>query len=83
MAGKLADTFCRRQAHTAKGFRRIPDGAIPGFALRVGIRSKVFEWRYSDKPYVDTKTKKRRRDQHTIDLGQWPHVSADEARTPR
>jgi integrase len=81
MAGKLNDTFCGRQPHTTEGFRRIPDGAVPGFALRVGVRSKVFEWRYSDKPYIDPKTKKRRRDQHTIDLGQWPHVSAEEART--
>jgi len=81
MAGKLSDTFCSKQQHTAKGFRRIPDGAIPGFALRVGVRSKVFEWRYSDKPYTDSKTKQRRRDQHTIDLGEWPHVSAEEART--
>ena len=61
MAGKLSDTFCSKQRHTAKGFRRIPDGAIPGFALRVGVRSKVFEWRYSDKPYTDSKTKQRRR----------------------
>ena len=73
MRGKLTQRFCEGAKHPAQGEQVVRDGAVAGFVLRIGIRTKSFELRTERR--VDGKRSSR-----TFPLGEHPHVTADDAR---
>jgi integrase len=73
--GRLTNAFCRGAA-LAKGTEIIErDVALPGFILRIGKRTKSFAYR------VERRRNGRRLKMLSFDLGQFPDITADQART--